>query len=270
MSYSQPWTGPLLSPMKRSRVASFSQAASQAFRGSQVSQRNYAWGKRSKMMSRYRKSTRGARAQLNDPTIRVLNPRRERVLRIQRTCNPTLTYSWSNTGVPVSAAFRFDPSGTFGNTSNSGTGLAIQDWSAFTALYDQYKVNKIIVNLRWANSSGVEPNWNLYVRFNYDTAVGSTYQPTPGTMCQLGRVVEKTFNASSSCLTYSFFPRVNLLADNEATLATDSRQSVPMDWTDINYPVELLGLQVSNNVPVSAANLLTMEITYDISFRGIC
>lgn len=204
----------------------------------------------------------GSGAQSTDFSIRVLNPYRPPDFRIQRTVPQSLCYGFSNGG--INAAFIFDPSGTFGNTSSLGTPQQMQDWTALIALYDHYKVNSITVNLNYETQGSVLGPVPVLMNRNYERSV--TTSSAIG-ISALTRTVEKSFSPTSARHTFTFKPRVNPLVDNTGVIATEAREVRDMDWTDVNFPAELFGFQVFSPYVLAATQFLYMEVTYDLSFR---
>lgn len=258
------WTGPLKRPRTGSLSLSQYSAPSQpAF--TPAGFRRYR--RRFTLFGRSRRGTysRGATAQLQDPSIRVRNPRRDPVYRTQISIATPNTFSFTNVS-GISFAAIFDPSGTFGNTNAVGAPLQVPNWTSLKQIFDQYKVNKIIVNFRYLNQSGGIPGpVPLLVRYNYDKSITA---PSVASMMASTRVVDKMFSADNCQLTYSFYPKVNYLVDNESALATDGRSVQSMDWVDMDYPVELLGLMMANGYALTADQFIQTSITYDISFRN--
>lgn len=204
----------------------------------------------------------GSGAQSTDVSVRVLNPYRPPDFRIQRTLPQGLTYGFSN--VTPNAAFYFDPSGTFGNYSAAGAPLQMTDWTSLIALYDHYKVNSITINLNYETQGAVLGAVPVLMNKNYERSVTTS---SAAGISALTRTVEKSFSPQSSRHTYTFVPRVNPLVDNGGVLAAEAREVRPMDWTDVNFPVELFGFQLYSPYTLATTQFLYMEVTYDISFR---
>lgn len=216
--------------------------------------------KRSSNVSRW---TRGLGAHRQaDASVRVLNPMRMRPVRVQKTANWSVCASFTST-TPI-AAYYFDPSGSFGNAGNLGGGVQMPDWSSFTALYDQYKVNSITINLTLQQQGTILGAVPLLMNKNYERSVVT---PNVTGLAQLTGTIQKTFTQDSPNYTYTFRPVVSPLVDNASVLATEARGVAFHDWTDVNYPAELFGFQLASGYALSASQSLIMDITYDVSFR---
>lgn len=225
---------------------------------------------------RRRRFTRGPARQLPDASVVTLNAGRSPVINLKRTIHNGLTYgtNWV-AGVVPAAAFIFDPSGLYGNTSSAGTGLAITDWAALSGIFDQYKVNSISVAFTYdgapaAGAAGAyQPRSQLF-RYNYDV---NLITPAVLDMSQLSNVKQKNFTEDSNTYVYTFKPKVLTLEYGapSTSASVTARSIADQDWTDMGYPAQLFGLQTCG-AEGSAPGLptgctLLFSITYDISFK---
>jgi hypothetical protein len=103
------------------------------------------------------------------------------------------------------------------------------------------------------------------MRYNDEYTPGA---PNPVSISEEKNWVRKTFTQEKNTFTYSFYPKVWALYDNLGTLATDSRVTKSMPWTNMNSPVEIAGMKFYFNAPASnVAAYCYCEIQYDISFK---
>ena len=207
----------------------------------------------------------GGRPQRMALNYRRLNTSSIKDTRVVRTIPYTATYGVNFSNISPAAAFTFDPSGTYGNTSVAGAGAMMPDWDKLIALYNFYKVNKITITFRYANvgtAIGAVPMW---MRYNYEKAVTV---PTLSGMTSLANCEEAYFTNDSPLYSYSFIPMVEHIVDNSAgILSSDARAIKRHDWTDVNYPATLYGFQCLCSYLLNATQTLFFEITYDVSFR---
>lgn len=200
-----------------------------------------------------------------DPSVRILNPLRPRSARVQKTISETLTYGQNITGVTPLYAFIFDPSGTYGNASTAGTGLAMPDWSSYAAIYDQYRVNSITLVFRFHDvTAGATIQFPLWIRYNYDFAVSV---PTMTGAMQLSRVMQKEFSAEHLVQKYKFYPKVAIVQENGAIFSSSSLKVTKQGWTDVDRPCELWGIQFASDQALTGNQHIYFSIIYDVSFR---
>lgn len=206
----------------------------------------------------------GGKAQALQTNYRILNTRSIGPQKVIRTCNYSLTYGVNFTNSSPAAAFIFDPSGTYGNTSTAGTGLAMPDWTSLVNLYDFYRVNNIKITFRYANTGALIGSVPMWMRYNYE---GSVVTPTIAGVTSLAQVHEVNFNNDNPMYSYSFKPCQRKLVDNAAVLASEGRAIEPHGWTDVNFPVELWGFQCITSYALATTQTLFFEIEYDVDFK---
>ncbi|UAU46995.1 Cap [Chicken proventriculitis-associated circular virus 1] len=254
---------------------------------------------RKKPMSRpYRKRTVKRRAPVRkganylDTTISVMNPGKDKIVRISKSLPLNVPYAigGATKGMNVQCGASaitwgqvlvFDPSGTQGNFCGTVTAAgsllgtsALAEWSAYSLLYQQYKVKKIHLRFNCGAAVGTNLDNNpltMYIRYQKEwiSNPGTANQVTPGLFAEQRNVVKKTFTSQHPDFTYSFYPKVARLSDAGGTGASaDSRILKSMDFTSVNTPVDLWGAQIFLQWPAgSGSALLQMDVQYDLEFK---
>lgn len=251
--------------------------------------------RRSTRKSSVRRPRRMAKsANYNDTTISVINPGKDRIVRINKQLPLNVPYQLGGatkgvnfqlgtTSLTWGQVLVFDPAGTVGNFAGTVTAAgsllgttALAEWSAYSLLYQQYRVKKI--HLKFNCSSAIAQNLDnspvtLYIRYmkEWISNPGTPNQITPGILAEQRNVVKKTFTSQHPDFVYSFYPKVARLADagGTTTTTTDSRVLKSMDFTSCTTPVDLWGAEIFVFWPgsASAAALLQMDVQYDIEFK---
>lgn len=187
---------------------------------------------------------------------------------------PTMTVSRTNTsantvapGSGISQNIFFDPSGTYSTIDGSAPSTAMNDWTSFVALYDQYKVNYMRLTYTLEPAAGTAFNTQqvrLYARYNYDSSFTSA---SATSMAQLQNCKVYTFSQEQPKVTFKVYPRVDILTYNQSgSLATEGVSISKMKWTDVNYPVRLNGF--IHYIPSLPAGWgITLDCEYNVSFR---
>ena len=223
-----------------------------------------------------------------DTTIVKYNPGRTPVVRVMKNLPVFLPYTAGGVGtnglqfvctaapILASSSLTFDPSGLFGTASQqvflsgpfSGIPAQIPDWTSLVRLYTHYKVTKIVCTFTAQDTGSLTTAAPIaYVRYN------NSYPAQNPTILQVSEQrnwIRKTFTVEHPNFKYSFYPKVQVLVDNSAALATDSRQAKSMGWTNISTPIELYGLQVIFQYPGSAVagtTYVNMDIEYHMMFK---
>lgn len=157
-------------------------------------------------------------------------------------------------------AFVFDPSGTF-----SVPAVAMPQWAGLTGLYDQYKVHKIVLTCRYVYTApGVVTlgsALSVLGRFNYDPSV----TVTQALLMQKTKVKRHFFTPESPSVSFTVYPRIQVLNDSIGALATEGRSPQKMKWCDTDFPSELWGFMYHAEVLAGAS--LVWDCTYHCSFK---
>lgn len=246
-----------------------------------------------KRMYKRRVSRKPKSANHLDTTISVINPGKDKVIRINKQLPLNVPYQLGGatkgvnfqlgtTSLTWGQVLVFDPAGTVGNFAGTVTAAgsllgttALAEWSAYSLLYQQYRVKKI--HLKFNCSSAIAQNLDnspvtMYIRYQKEwiSNPGTPNQITPGILAEQRNVVKKTFTSQHPDFMYSFYPKVARLADAGGTgITTDSRVLKSMDFTSCTTPVDLWGAEIFVFWPgsASAAALLQMDVQYDIEFK---
>lgn len=170
------------------------------------------------------------------------------------------------TGVGVTQVTFFDPSGLYSNVDGSYPSGAMDDWSSFIAIYDQYKVTKIKMTYNLIQPTGVPFNTEhivLYARYNYD----SDFVATTTTMSQLTNCKQFVFTQEEPSVSFKIYPRVDVLVFNRSNnLATEGCHISKMRWTDVHKTTRILGFaHVIPNLPTGWEIAVTCE--YTVAFK---
>lgn len=228
-----------------------------------------------------------------DTTISVINPGRDKIVRISKTLPLNIPYQlggatkgmniqFGTTSLTWGQVLVFDVAGVLGNNAGTVTAAgsllgaaALSEWSAYSLLYTQYRVKKI--HLKFNCSTAISQNLDntpitMYIRYQKEwiSNPGTPNQVTPGLFAEQRNVVKKTFTSQHPDFTYSFYPKVARLNDAGGTgAATDSRVLKSMPFTSCNSPVDLWGVQIYVFYPGSATTsaLLQMDVQYDLEFK---
>lgn len=193
-------------------------------------------------------------------TTWIMNPRRPRGCRVEKTLLNYASFS-GGVGSDASTSWIIDPSGTYDTNSK-----IMQNWSQYSALYDQYRVNTLTVICRIipGNVNVLPDNVTIYMRYNYDDNISATQAE----MSRLSRVKCHTFTTEHPTVTYKLYPKVaNTIRNSTAvTLANQTEQMIRCPWVDTDRPVNLYGFLIV--VPSFPANVvLQFDMIYDVSFR---
>lgn len=143
----------------------------------------------------------------------------------------------------------FDPSGSNSYaTPNPATAtaalnlLGIAEWSGFGVIYDQYKVDKIVLRARLVAPPTGGGFVTMFCRHNYDSqflAADVTY------LGVLPNVRGHSFSPEHQQTEWVIYPRCNPLALNvTGSLATEGRFVSKMRYTELEFPLKLLGASV--------------------------
>lgn len=192
---------------------------------------------------------------LNDQTVVHLNQSKPSVARMVKQI---ALNSFNYTNIAVAANVNFDPSGGFGAFP------AVADWPSCKTLYDQYKLVKIKCTFRLSDTSSSVNPWTMYIRYNYDPSFGT---PSTTSMSLLPQVVQKTFTRDSPSYEYTVYPRMQLIADAPATLASQGLVPVKSKFIDVDYPVPFLGLLYVGTAALSATQTLYVDVSYTLDFK---
>jgi len=237
-----------------------------------------------------RRTMRPRTLRIQDDTVVRINPGKARVQKWMKNTplnipgNPSVAgtngfnIALGTTAYAQSGSMTFDPSGNFGNFSgpiSSTAGFAslstqtLPEWTSLGNLYGQYKVNKITLKFSLSSTgsaqSGNGPQATLFMRYNDEYTPGA---PNPTSISEEKNWIRKTFTVEKPTFNYSFYPKVLALYDNLGLATTDARATRSMPWTNMNAPVEILGMKFYFNVPAaSATSYINCDVQYDISFK---
>lgn len=200
-------------------------------------------------------------ARLTDVSVVTMNTGKQHMIR-RAALNQAVTAQFSN--ATPTAAYIFDPSGTYGNTATGGGPLGITDWASCAALWSQYKVTKITCNFTYESEGAKLGPWTCFFNKNFERLVTA---PTVPGMLQLDGTQKKIFSPEHGEYTLTFVPKVNVFADNAAVIASEGLTVQDMPWCDVTAPPQLYGLQLASNYTLATTQFLFMEITYEIAFR---
>ena len=213
-----------------------------------------------------------------DTTVEKLNIQKIKPVYIKKmmVLNPIGAAGTSNVTAfqlaPLTSAggvnLTFDPAGTLGNAGYLGNYSGISEWSAYSGLYQFYKVNKIklVFSAFDTGSSGLlNASPTIYIRYNNDYLPISVSRST---MASLPGVIKKTFTPEHPMFEYSFYPKVQLLVDNYGViLGNEARQPRKMSYTNTATPVQLYGISIYWSA-IATGMWVNMDIEYDISFKS--
>lgn len=244
-----------------------------------------------KRKAAYSKRTRPVR--IVDPTVVKVNPGKSRVQRWVKT-TPINTQGvpsfpgtngfsifCSGLSYQVAGVMTFDPTGNYGNVSGSITSPAttfstlspqtLPEWTSFSNLYAQYKVNKIHLKFTYsdngANAQASASAATLWMRYNDEYQPGN---PTAVSISEEKNWIKKIFTAEHPNFTYSFYPKCLTFYDNQGAISTDGRGSRSMGWCNMNAPAEIFGMKFfcqTQAVGTVDAGYIHCDIQYDLSFK---
>lgn len=250
-----------------------------------------------KSKSRYsRKTMRRPKGNMNtgDTTISVINPGKDKIIRVQKSLPLNQPYvlggttrganfNFSTTAITWGQVLTFDPAGvqgfftgTVNSTISTLSSSAIAEWVAYKVLYTEYRVRKITLKFNASSTLGNSLDdvpVSLYIRYQKEWIAnpGAAGGVNLGTLAEMRNVVRKTFTADHPDFQYSFYPKVARLSDAAGTgVGNDGRVLKSMQFTSVNVPVDLWGVQLYINWPGSAVGstaLIQMDVSYDIEFR---
>ena len=248
--------------------------------------------KPAKRMPRRRPARKAKSSNYLDTTISVINPGKDKIVKITKSLPLNVTYQsggatkgmniqMATTSLTWGQVLVFDPAGVLGNFTGTVTAAgsllgssALSEWSAYSLLYTQYKVKKIILKFQAYSDKGNLDNEpvTMYIRYQKEwiTNPGTANQVTPGILAEQRNVVKKTFTSQHPDFQYSFYPKVARLDDAGGTGAsTDSRVLKSMPFTNVNSPVDLWGVEIYTYWPGSATNAanIQMDVEYVMEFK---
>jgi len=168
---------------------------------------------------------------------------------------------------PFGFNLTFDPAGTVGNFGYSGPS-AIPEWTAYSGLYQFYRVKKIklIFSAEDSGSGGLLNSPPvIHIRYNNDYI---PITPTRSVMAGLSKVIKKTFTPEHPFFTYSIYPKVQQLVDNYGSaLSAESRVPKSMPWTNTATPVQLYGVSIYQS-GTATGQWLNIDCEYDLEFKS--
>lgn len=168
-----------------------------------------------------------------------------------------------NNGLQLGGNFVFDPTGTYGIHAGS----TVPNWSNMSAIFDEYKVNKITITARYTPSDQPEDAGSTQIFFceNRDTSL-------TGTRAQVlnkSNVIHHVFTPENPMIKCEITPYIFDAVYNAGVLAAYGRSPRVMDWCDTDVPAQIYGwlwnADVSTGTLQNAA--IRFDYEYDISFR---
>jgi len=166
-------------------------------------------------------------------------------------------------GSGIGGNFNFDPSGTYGIHA----GATIPMWSNMVALFDEYKVNKIVCTFKYTPTDQSEDIVACQVFFcqNRDPAVVGTRTD----LTRATNVFHHVFTPENPMCKIELTPYVFDAVYNAGALAAYGRTPHIMGWQDCDVPAQIYGMLANADVPTGTLVNATLKISYeyDVSFR---
>lgn len=170
----------------------------------------------------------------------------------------------------MSSAFNgnlvMNPSGTSGNFHN---GVPLTDWGSYATIFDEYKVNQVVVTVRqtaFDDSIATQPQ--IWMASTRDNALS-------GSLLDLqtkNNVVHHVFTPDNPVIKLVIKPYMaSLVINDTGTMAGSTRKSEIAGWLDTESTANLYGwlfyLSIPNESTSLTANQVVVDIEYDISWR---
>lgn len=211
-----------------------------------------------------------------------------RTQRLMTTTPGVFNISASSNG-GVTGFMVFDPSGA--NTSSyyiaeaissvpvqfatpMNSGGSTSGWNSLKAVFDQYRLNKIVITITSASAPGsygtLDDQVSVYGRHVYDPEFSYVGGSTPNsrTLLAMTKVKRHIFTLERPTVTYVVYPRVLMQANRVVAGSgySDSWRIAKPAWFNMSDPACFYGFAFY--IPDLAANCQVItDITYDIAFR---
>lgn len=211
----------------------------------------------------------GGNLTVMDPTIVKLNRFKPAPVTFEKTSPAVFTLGPSTAASAWSLIF--DPSGTYNTFAGSSTGSlgTMPDWSSLTAIYNLYRVRKIVVTFRAETTGSTvssldDDSLGIVERYNYEKSVVT---PTAAGISQLTEAQSKKFTSQHPQHQYTIYPKACYEVQNSAILASQGVSLMPQRWTDVNFPCQLYGFQWAMTNATNAQTQMYIDITYVVDFK---
>lgn len=165
----------------------------------------------------------------------------------------------------------FDPSGTYSlyQGSSGAAVAAVADWTSLKAIYNQYRVRKIVIHWKMVTNGATVSNLDddsvsMLERYNYEKAITS---PSLSGLGQLQNVQRKIFTAQHPVHTYVIYPKAMRTLENTGLLAAQGLGIGEMPWCNVESPCELFGYQWGFETSSNTYTSGYLDVEYDIEMR---
>ena len=174
----------------------------------------------------------------------------------------------------IQSASAYVGAGASQSSVASFTVLSMPDFSSISALYNRYKINKVMLTftLRDNTSSGASlfaANMpKIYIRYNYDSenlTSSSSTATVQSKLQEMNNVQEFQFTPMKTQIQYSFVPRT--IAPVYLSGLSTGYQLQPKRFIDAYYSgVQHYGIVWYADI-IPTGTYLQVDLTYDVSFK---
>lgn len=196
----------------------------------------------------------------------LLNPSASGFTRIKSTILNAKTFTGTNMSTTFNGNLVMNPAGTSGNFHN---GVAITDWSSYATVFDEYKVNSIIVTVRVSGQDdSIASVPEIWMSSSRDNALA-------GSLTDLqvkANVTHHIFTQDNPVCKLLIKPYTLALVMNDTGTVVGSTKTPELcGWLDTEAPSNLYGylffLKCPQDTSALTTTTVTMDIEYDISWR---